>query len=146
HLFPTHELSLWLAALRANPGPRELSPVEIETLPPERRGEGVAAVCDALEGGPLTREELRASLRHCLGAGAPGEGFPAFAGHWPRWQLALGPAALEGRIAFGPNRGNRVTYVRLDRWIGTLETVDGDAALREVCRRYLAAYGPATSA
>jgi hypothetical protein len=34
--------------------------------------------------------------------------------------------------------------VRTDQWLGPLPEVDGEAALREVCRRYLAAYGPAT--
>jgi hypothetical protein len=34
--------------------------------------------------------------------------------------------------------------VRLDQWIGKLAPVDGPTAFREVCRRYLAAYGPAT--
>src|SRR5713101_1210274 len=49
---------------------------------------------------------------------------PAFGGNWPRWQLALGQAAAHASIAFGPNRGNRVTYVRLDQWVGKLAPTD----------------------
>ena len=38
-----------------------------------------------------------------------------------------------------------MTYVRTDEWLGPLDVVvDGQAALRDVCRRFLDAYGPAT--
>lgn len=58
----------------------------------------------------------------------------------PRWQLALAPAAWRGVLAFGPNRGNNVTYVGLS----PLPEIDALAAQREVLRRYLRAFGPAT--
>jgi uncharacterized protein YcaQ len=58
----------------------------------------------------------------------------------------LAPAAFAGRLCFGPNQGSHVTFVRADQWIGGWREVDPAAALREVCRRYLAAYGPATPA
>ncbi|MBV9544708.1 MAG: winged helix DNA-binding domain-containing protein, partial [Chloroflexi bacterium] len=49
-------------------------------------------------------------------------------------------------LAFGPPRGNRVTYVRLARWTPKLPAFDGQEALREVCRRFVHAYGPTTRA
>jgi Winged helix DNA-binding domain len=92
----------------------------------------------------LTREELGQALERRLGAWANELTHPAFGGHMPPWQMALFPAALAGVLAFGPNRGARVTYVRLDQWVGELPEVDGRAALQEVCRRYVRAYGPTT--
>ena len=105
----------------------------------------LAAIRAALDGRSLTRDELGQALADRLGAWVVEPVLPAFGGRWPRWQLALGPAAQAGVLAFGPNRGTRVCYVRLDQWLGrTPPSVDGRRALREVCRRYLAAYGPIT--
>ena len=54
-------------------------------------------------------------------------------------------ASRAGRGAgFGPTRGARVTYVRLDQWLGALPELDGRAALQEVVRRYVRSYGPTT--
>jgi hypothetical protein len=58
----------------------------------------------------------------------------------------LAPAAFAGRLCFGPSQGSHVTFVRADQWIGGWREIDPAAALREVCRRYFAAYGPATPA
>jgi winged helix DNA-binding protein len=145
HLFPTHELGVWLAALRSTPPPRP-NPVRDKALPPDRLDLVVDGIRQALDGRQLTREELEAALVERLGGWVTDAALPAFGGRWPCWQLALGPAALRGVLAFGPNRGNRVTYVRLDQWTGEPAEVDGAVARREVCRRYLAAYGPVTPA
>ena len=82
-----------------------------------------------------TRDELAEALEHRLGAWVTERAHPAFAGYMPRWHLALQPAALAGVLAFGPNRGARVTYVRLDQWVGKLPAV--------VAIRFLAASAPA---
>jgi hypothetical protein len=144
HVFPTRELSLWLTTLREKSAPREPNQIELDTLPLDRRTEVIEAIRDALDSQTLTREELGREIERRVGGWATEEVFPAFLGKWPRWQLALGQAATDGIIAFGPTRGTRVTYVRLAQWVGKLASVDGQTALREVCRRYLAAYGPAT--
>jgi hypothetical protein len=52
-------------------------------------------------------------------------------------------AGLEGVICHGPDRGNEPTFVLLDDWVGRLRPLDRQAALGELARRYLAAYGPA---
>jgi DNA glycosylase AlkZ-like len=54
----------------------------------------------------------------------------------------MAPAALTGSLCFGPSRGAKVTFVRADQWIGGWHE-DPGAALLDVLRRYLAAYGPA---
>jgi hypothetical protein len=144
HLFPARELSMWIAALRTKAPPREPTQRELAALPPQRKAEMVEAILVALQGRQLTRAELSEYLERCVGAWATEAAFPAFGGQWPRWQVALHQAAQDGLIVAGPPRANRVTYVRTDDWLGPLEPMDGQAALREVCRRFLEAYGPAT--
>jgi winged helix DNA-binding protein len=61
------------------------------------------------------------------------------------WGALLKPSARRGDLAFGPNRGRNVTFVRPDRWLGRMPRVDRDEGRREVVRRVLAAYGPTTA-
>jgi hypothetical protein len=144
HLFPSDELPLWSAALQASQDQSEarrlaqmgLEPAQLETL--------VAAIGDALDGRCLTREELGVEVARRTGSWATEAASPAFGGQWPRWLMALGSSANAGRLCFGPDQGGKVTFVRPDQWLGGWEVVDGETALREVLRRYLSAYGPAT--
>ena len=95
------------------------------------------AIGEALDGRCLTREELADEVARRAGA-------------WARermastWGVLLAPATYTGRLCFGPSQGAKVTFVRADQWAGTWQELDPDEALREVFRRYLAAYGPAT--
>jgi hypothetical protein len=63
---------------------------------------------------------------------------------WPRWRPALGPAARQGVLCFGPNQGRRTTYTNPQRWLPDQKRVPATKATAEVARRYLYAYGPAT--
>jgi hypothetical protein len=56
----------------------------------------------------------------------------------------LKPAAYEGVLCFGLNRGRNVTFVRPADWLGGFEKPDAEEAMREIARRHLRAYGPAT--
>ena len=93
----------------------------------------------ALDGTPLTRDELVAvvgrgrseHVRSILRSG---------------WGGMLKPAARNGRLCFGPNRGQSVTFVNPREWLKGWREVDPDAAIVEVARRYLSIYGPATKA
>lgn len=144
HLFPADEAPLWLAALRANPRPNETRRLAEMGLNSAQMEAIVAAIGEALDGRCLTREELGSEVASRAGSWATDAVSPAFGGHWPRWQMAIGAAAYAGLLCFGPDQGNKVTFVRPDQWLGNWVEVDGAAALREVFRRYLAAYGPAT--
>jgi hypothetical protein len=56
----------------------------------------------------------------------------------------LKPAAARGDLCFAPSAGQQVRFVRPDQWLPAWEPMASDRAIREVVRRYLAAYGPAT--
>lgn len=144
HLFPADEFPLWLAAFRANPQPNEAQWLAQMGLEVAQRDAIVAAIGEALDGQRLTREDLGREVAHRAGSWASEAVSPAFGGKWPRWQMAIGAAFTAGLLCFGPNEGNKVTFVRPDQWLGGWAEMDGEEALREVYRRFLSAYGPAT--
>lgn len=99
------------------------------------------SICDeigaALNGTPMTREELIARVGHSrsdrvqqiLRSG---------------WGSMLKPAARNGLLCFGPSRGQSVTFVNPRSWLPSWRDVDPDLAMAEMARRYLRVYGPAT--
>jgi hypothetical protein len=144
HLFPADEVPLWSAALQASQDQSEARRLAQMGLEQAHLEALVAAIGDALDGRCLTREELGVEVARRTGPWATEAASPAFGGKWPRWLMALGTSANAGRLCFGPDQGGKVTFVRPDQWLGGWAVVDGEAALREVLRRYLSAYGPAT--
>jgi len=146
HIFPSSELPLWLAALQT-----------LHTLDNEARLRGFgldierikqlsAGISDALDGRRLTIKELGPALVKRLGPWVEENAGIAFGGKpWPKWRIALGHAAHAGNLCFGPPQRTEVTLVRPDQWLGLQPRLDPDIALREVFRRFLHAYGPATT-
>ncbi len=142
HLFPAEELSMWTAALHANQPPEGGDAPERAGISPDQLDEVIAAIGEALDGRCLSRRQLGDELAGRLGPWLLEEAFAAFGGAWPRWWTAIGEAAVRGVLCFGPNQGNRVTFVRPDQWVAGWHGVDGGAALAEVFGRFAAAYGP----
>lgn len=99
------------------------------------------AICDqiasSLDGVPLTREELIARV-------AKGRSERVREGLQSGWGGMLKPAARNGALCFGPNRGQTVTFVNPQEWLPSWRNVDPDQALAEMARRYVRVYGPAT--
>jgi hypothetical protein len=138
HLLAAEDLPLYVAVL----GPRWDDPGGAWL-----RGFGVTreqydALLDgvprALGARPRTREELADELVRLVG---PDVRDRVVSG----WGSLLKPSARRGDLVFGPNRGRNVTFVRPDRWLGKQAKLDPDEAQREIVRRFLAAYGPATA-
>jgi hypothetical protein len=114
--------------------PQQCRALDALEVPAADRPKAVAAIRDALAGGPLTRAELVERLERA-GIDASGQR----AAHLPRL------AALEGHVCFGPRRGGNDTYVLVSDWLGPRPhaAFDREAALQALAQRYAAAFGPA---
>lgn len=137
HLLPADELPLWMAALREAERLNGGSWYQRAGIEPAQGEALLAAIAESLDGRRLTRKELADDVaRHV--------------GEWARkpllsaWGELLYPAAVAGKLCFGPGNGSQVTFVRADQWIGHWEEHDPRESLVELCRRYIAAYAPAT--
>ena len=135
HLIPAEDLPLYAAAM-GTIKPRNsllkwlrMTERELFTL--------IETIGGALSHTPVTREELIATAA---------KGQPEHVREWLRsgWGGLLKPVARRGMLSFGPSRGTSVTFVRPEVWLGSWREVDQEAALVEVARRYVRAYGPAT--
>ena len=138
HLHPAGELPLWHAARRAvlgsDGGGLPAWPDPAGVVHPALGADEVeavrAAVWEALDGRCLLRDELTEEVVKRVG--------PA-----PRDRLRSGFAFFLSDLCQGPPQGSRITLARPDQWIESWREVDEDAALREICRRFLRTYGPA---
>jgi hypothetical protein len=137
HLIPAAHLPLYTAAMRM----RWMRPtnawLKFYKLTEPELWKLVDAIGHALDGRPRTREDLIATV----GQGRP-ERIKLFLKSG--WGGVLKPVARSGLLCFGPNQGQSVTFVRPQQWLGSWSEIDSEAALVEVARRYLRAYGPAT--
>jgi hypothetical protein len=144
HLFPARELPLWLAAIRAAEDARlEQRRLADLGLTRKKVDRLVDVIARALSAGPLSYRELGEIVTKRV-RGWTTEGLGWFGGKGEKWRVAVGYAAASGVLVYGPPRGNEVTFVLTEQWLGKLAAVDGDAALATVFRRFLRAYGPAT--
>ena len=139
HLLPAAEYGLWQAALSpqyerftkpAWSKAAGMQPDELERL--------IDAVGAALDGDPLTREELADTVARQSKSPGLGEKLRE------SWGAFLKPAAVRGVLCFAPSDGQKVRFTRPDRWLGEQPAVDPAEAEVEVARRYLRAHGPAT--
>jgi hypothetical protein len=139
HLLPADELPLWVGALGAlRPRYETASWQRHFGLTREEAEAMIAAIADALDDRMLTREELAQEVGRLLGSEELGgklrDGFGAL----------LKPSAFKGDLLFAPSVGRNVRFARPDRWLPGWEPAETEAAVGEIVRRYLAAYGPAT--
>jgi hypothetical protein len=63
------------------------------------------------------------------------------------WSTVLKPLAWQGLLCQGPSSGNRISFVRPDRWLPDWPGLpDPDQAAGAVIEQYLSAFGPASPA
>ncbi|MBI3401358.1 MAG: AlkZ family DNA glycosylase [Acidobacteria bacterium] len=136
HLLPAADYHLYMAALKSSALAAMYGHLARVGGGTKHAATMIAAVMDALADGPKTQQELIA----CAKSAAD----PAMR-KWLQYSwTALRPAIIEGLICYGPPRGNEVTFVRVDAWLPRARPIAEDNARRELVRRFLAAYGPAT--
>ena len=139
HLLPADELPTWVAAQGVlKPRHHAKSWQKYYGLTYEEAEAMLAAIPEALDGRMLTREELAQEVGRIMGSEEIGgklrDGFGAL----------LKPSALRGDLLFAPSVGRNVRFARPDQWLSGWGPAETEVAAREVVRRYLAAYGPAT--
>lgn len=137
HLVPAADLPLYTAAMRTRWIKTRNAWLKFMQMTEPELMRFVDTIGDVLDGEPRTREEI-------LALAARGHSENVRAALRSGWGGLLKPVARRGLLCFGPNRGQSVTFVRPQRWLGRWREVDPDAALVELARRYLRAYGPAT--
>jgi uncharacterized protein YcaQ len=98
----------------------------------------IKGVQESLTDSGMTREQLADAVVAHTGNAELGEALRS------GWGALLKPPAFKGHLAFGPNQGQNVTFVRPDLWLGEWQTMDSGEAFKEIARRFLNAYGPAT--
>jgi hypothetical protein len=126
HLLRTDELALYVGAQGGlKPRYEQKSWLKHFELTPEDAQAILTAVPTALKDGPLTREELTERVHAGLSRG---------------YGDLLKPVAFRGDLIFAPSEGQNVRFARPEPF----EPIDTDEATRELARRFLTRYGPAT--
>ena len=140
HLLASDELGLWVGAQAAiKPRYESASWRKAFGMSSDEAVAVLDAIRDALDGEPLTRDELADAVGLALGDERLGEAVRGSFGTMPKL------AAFRGDVCFARPAGQKVRFTRPDLWLGPWEPVTPPrAALAGVLRRYLAVYGPAT--
>jgi hypothetical protein len=140
HLLPAASYPTYIAALRTRANYRSAPWLKYFNLTLEDIETAIEGVRTALDGRCLTREQLAEEVARVTGLSHLGERLRS------GWGELLKPAAFNGHLCFGPSQGQNVTFVRPDQWLNIDEWREPDsrAAMQEMLRLYLTAYGPAT--
>ncbi|MGH2537872.1 MAG: winged helix DNA-binding domain-containing protein, partial [Candidatus Promineifilaceae bacterium] len=140
HLVAAADLPLLVAARGAHEIRRPPSYYTYHGLTPADGEAILAGVPEVLSATPMTRQELADALAERTGR--PGVRHILLGG----WGSSLKPSAYQGDLCFGPSQGQNVTFVRPSAWLGAWgPPLEPQAALLEVVRRFLCAFGPATA-
>ena len=141
HLLPAAELPLWHAALSTSR--RYLRPAAWKKyfdISMEELDAITDAIGRALKNRVLTREELAKEVGRLTGSAKLGTKLAQSS-----WGVMLKPAAFAGGLCFGPSVAQRVRFTHPSTWLSPSQRAfDLQTATKEVTRRFLAAYGPAT--
>jgi hypothetical protein len=138
HLIDARDLPLLVAALSTLKHFRRASWQKYHGVSSEELDAIIAGVRDTLNAEGMTREQLANAI--------------AVHTHLPKlaellrsgWGGLLKPVAFQGYLCFGASQGQNVTFVQPQHWLGAWTPLDPDDALKDVARRFLGAYGPAT--
>lgn len=138
HLLPAADYPVWQAALSTYDHYYKASWLRHFGFTRQELATTMDAISQALDGAVLTREELADAVAQLTGSDDIRRKL------LDSWGATLKPAAFQGRLCYAPGEGQNVRYARPDSWLGDWEPVDPDAAVQELTRRYLSAFGPAS--
>jgi Winged helix DNA-binding domain len=134
HLIPADDAPWWLSLFEPGNAASTRRRLEQLGMRPALQAVALRAVTRMLDReGPLTRPEVAERL---VAKGIELSSMTRL--HVIRLAVDSGVACL------GPDRGARTCLVLREDWLGKLPKVDREAALAELARRYIGAFGPAT--
>jgi uncharacterized protein YcaQ len=139
HLIPAADFSIYISALKKSRSEglqRIMS--KYAGITQKETAALNEAIVEALRAGPMTQPELMEQIM-------PKAGKKVRTWMELAWSIQVFRSALvEGLICYGPERGKKATFVRVDQWLPQQRAVDEQEAKQILLRRYLRAYGPAT--
>lgn len=138
HLIPAADFSLYICALKRSRVEALHKIMSRFSITPKDTEAMTQSIVEALRAGPMTQPELTAQIIPTVGKRL--KKYLDLAWGIQMFRLAL----VEGLICYGPERGKKATFVRVDQWLPKQKAVDEHEAKQIVLRRYLRAYGPAT--
>jgi hypothetical protein len=136
HLVPADEFSLYIAAHKSARAKAVLS-IMARCKITQDEADGLSAlILEELKAGPAPRAAITSAVRPKVSKRLR---------VWMDkvWSIVRLPV-IEGLVCYGPGEGNQATFIRTEHWLPPLRQVDAVAAQKELFRKYLRAYGPAT--
>lgn len=138
HLFPSDDYPIWQGAASGRRHYYTEAYLKYFALSRDELDLVLDTIAEVLKGQMLSREELGAAV-------AERTGVPRFAESVQgSWGSILKPPAYLGNLCFAPSVDNKVRFTNPAEWLPRWQPVEPTTAKREVTRRYLSAYGPAT--
>jgi uncharacterized protein YcaQ len=140
HVLATSDLPLYVAALNFRDFRNWPAYFAYYGLSPAQHEAFLSAVLQVLGDEPMTREQLAIALTEQTGIAHMRDLILSSS-----WGTPLKQSAIRGDLCFGPNQGQNVTFVNPRAWMDEWPALEAEQAVREIIRRYLRAYGPATA-
>jgi hypothetical protein len=138
HLIPAGDFSIYINALKRSRVEALRKIMSRFGMTQKDSDAMTESVVEALRAGPMTQPELIEQI-------LPKAGKKMRTYMEVVWSIQIfRPALVEGLICYGPERGKKATFVRVDQWLPQPRAVDEQEAKQILLRRYLRAYGPAT--
>jgi hypothetical protein len=136
HLVPADEFPLYIAAHKRARAKAVLSIMARCKITRDEADALSALILEELKEGPAPRAAITAAVR------------PKVTKRlrvWMDkvWSIVRLPV-IEGLVCYGPGEGNRATFIRTEQWLTAQPKIDAVQAQKELFRKYLRAYGPAT--
>ncbi|HEY4661806.1 MAG TPA: winged helix DNA-binding domain-containing protein, partial [Terriglobales bacterium] len=136
HLVPADEFALYIAAHKSARAKAVLSIMARCKITREEANALSALILEELKAGPAPRAAITAAVRPKVSKRLR---------VWMDkvWSIVRLPV-IEGLVCYGPGEGNQATFIRTEHWLPKLRPIDEQTAQKELFRKYLRAYGPAT--
>jgi uncharacterized protein YcaQ len=141
HLVPADEFPLYIAAHKNARAKAVLSIMARCKITRDEADALSALILEELKAGPAPRAAITAAVR-------PKVSKRLRAWMDKVWSIVRLPV-IEGLVCYGPGEGNQATFIRTEHWLPAQSKanemkIDAAQAQKELFRKYLRAYGPAT--